>query len=225
MNTPNPHPPESAEALNTHARAVARRAALVKGLRAGGVAVAGGASLNAFAARVATSNGTQCTVSGQASAAISNPANGQTAPCAGFRPAHFFTPGSHIANLASDYNIDTADGRKLLITPEFIAVQNSGVGGAKLTPVNWPSIGATALTAATVRTIFPAGTDNTPLLYALALGDDLSFFIAAYFSASSTFTPNGATRLPFSPADVVKHYNSGALNPDAVKLYRLVCVG
>lgn len=226
MNAQDRKEPESAEDQKLHAQVAARRAALVKGLRAGGVVVAGGASLNAFAARVAASDGTQCTVSGQTSAAISNPSNAKTAPCAGFRPAHFFTAVAYTAASEADYNMTTADGRKMLITPDFIAVQISGLNGSKLTPVNWSSVGAgVALTAATVRTIFPLGTDTTPLLYALSRQDDLSFFIAAYFSASSASTPALSTRLPFGAADVVAQYGAnGTLNADAVKLYRLVCV-
>ncbi len=230
MNPHEPSPPEPDADLLPQQRVAARRAALVKGLRAGGIAVGGGASLNAFAARVATSNGTQCTVSGQASAAISNPANASTAPCAGFKPSSLFKQSPYVAKRADAYTTTVAGSAvKLQVTKMFVAVQlngSSSVDGIQLKAFNWPSAlpGVTNLAKAEVQHVFE-GTDATPLLYALYRNDNLSFFIAAYLSTELTRAPANSTHLPFNAADVVKYYNGGDLDAKALNLYRLVCVG
>lgn len=207
---------------------LARRSALMKALRAGGVAAAGGVSVNAFASRIVTSAGTQCTVSGQASAIVSKAANDMnSAPCAGFAPGSLFTQTSYTVPSAGNFSLAVGNAR-LEVTDTYVGVQTGALdstSGVKLAVKGWPEVPGVAIVArARIVDIF-GSLDSTPLLYALYRNDDLSYFVAAYLSALLSVAPSGKTRVPFPASDVQRYFNNGTPDLNAVTLYRLVCVG
>lgn len=225
-------PPSSADiSVSAATQGLQRRAALLKGLRAGGVAAAGGVSLNAFAARVVAPNGKGCTVSAQVSAAVSMGITSSIAPapCGGFAPGSLVQadPVAFEAPKKQDYSI-SAGGAKLLVSDTYVVVQDAAVNGngksgTKLSAKGWPNLDV-APGRATVATLF-GGSDAAPLLYVLSLRNDLSYFVAAYFSAALAVQPAGTSHVPFTTEDVKRYYNGGSLSAEAISLFRLVCVG
>jgi hypothetical protein len=225
LNADSPQPDADRPA---QPHALQRRVALLKGLRAGGVAAAGVVSLNSHAARVVGPNGKQCTFSAQVSAAVSNSATMSAAPCGGYAPGSLYQ--SDPANLSVSKTSETsinAPGLKLSVADTYVIVQTTGNGAApsdpvRLTAKGWPSLGVLP-GRATMANLF-GGTDGSPLLYVLSLRNDLSYFVAGYFSAALSLQPASMSHVPFTTDDVVRYYNGGNPRPEAVSFLRMVCV-
>lgn len=211
-----------------------RRRAMLKGLGKGGTLLAAAAPMTSFAVgRVRTTDGKQCTVSGQMSAVMSSAASAN--PCAAYHPTHFFAASVPKA-VASWGGMGTAgDDLRTALTSLAVggyylrgtaAVFYKQVDGnvRKLTAINRPSTGS-ASAALKVSEVLTGYFPSDQTVIALLHGSSTSaaaFFIAAYFSAGVSTVPSGAEKVPFLAADVLSHWGAGT-QASAEQLYRLVC--
>lgn len=216
------------------AASLGRRRAMLKGLGKGGTLLAAAAPMTSFAVgRVKTTDGTQCTVSGQMSAVMSSAASAQA--CAAYHPTHFFA-ASVSKPIASWGGTDAAgdDLRTALTNLAIGAYHLSGTTAVyfkqaadavrELTPINRPAaqISAALKVSDVLATYTPADQTVLALLHG-ASTSAAAFFVAAFFSAELSIWPSGSEKVPFTSGDVQSHWGT-ASQGSAEQLYKLVCV-
>jgi hypothetical protein len=232
---PSKHPSNDKSATPAAAEpSLGRRRAMLKGLGQGGTLLAAAAPMTSFAVgRVKTTDGTQCTVSGQMSAVMSSGASAQA--CAAYHPTHFFSAlvPKPIAGWGGTSNagvdLRTAltnlpiGGYHLKGTTAVFYKQGSD-SVRKLVPINRPT-GQTsaALKVSDVLTGFSPADQTVIALLHGASESTAAYFIAAYFSSGLAIRPANSEKVPFTAADVQGHWGA-ATQGSAEQLYRLVCV-
>lgn len=222
----NPRAPGSSEAGADDRARLERRHALLRGLGKGSALVAMAAPLQSYAARVITTNGTGCTVAGNQSAPVSQPAGAVV--CSAFVPSHFiakttYSPIDDTAQTALGMSKATFKTFKSSLAGTVmpgtgcIGIKNSDTLCAKLAPSAWPSSLVGLLATAAFNSIFTTSTNLKTALQVLSENGDDAYFLAAYFSASLP----GKT-LPFDGTYVKAQYTT-ATYANAVTFFRLVC--
>jgi hypothetical protein len=211
-----------------------RRRAMLKGLGKGGTLLAAAAPMTSFAVgRVKTTDGKQCTVSGQMSAVMSSAASAN--PCAAYHPTHFFQASLPKA-VASWGGVGTA-GDDLRAALTSLAVGGYYLWGTtavyykqssgdirELTPTERPTtaLASAALKVSDVLTGYSPSDQTVLALLHGASTSTAAVFIAAYFSAGVPMVASGVEKVPFLATDVLSHWGAGT-QASAEQLYRLVC--
>ena len=230
MQKPEPtrDPRIAADSRSAALSAVDRRRLLLRGVGRGSALLAVAAPLHSYASRnvVMSIGGTQCTVSGNQSAALSQSAGEMV--CAGFAPTHFLN------ETAFDISTKTlGKGLNSALSGLGVGVYYTDPGNAvyritsrgktcqKLESVNWPS--AMSVKTVLFKSIFTKATHTKTMLQVLQEGQIDAYFAAGFFNAyASVSAPAGFTKFQFDQSYIVNGYNNNYAATSA--FLKLVCV-